>query len=191
MARAKLRSCTPHLVAWAFIALIVWAQAPGQIAADTKFDLTTNPAGFLAQALHAYTDRFTLGQLQNQAYGYLFPQGAFFLLPLPAWVLQRCWWTLLVGLAFSGTYALARRLGMRGVAGPAVAGALYAFSPRILTTLTAISLSLLHTLMGIKDKGTQPRPTTANRITPSKPCLPFSPRGIPTRSHPLLSWPGP
>ena len=139
MARAKLRSLTPHLVAWAIIALIVWAQAPGQIAADTKFDLTTNPAGFLAQAMHAYTDRFTLGQLQNQAYGYLFPQGAFFLLPLPAWVLQRCWWTLLVGLAFSGTYALARRMGMRGVAGPAVAGALYAFSPRILTTLTAIS----------------------------------------------------
>ena len=69
MARAKLRSLTPHLVAWAIIALIVWAQAPGQIAADTKFDLTTNPAGFLAQAMHAYTDRFTLGQLQNQAYG--------------------------------------------------------------------------------------------------------------------------
>ncbi|SDS82474.1 arabinofuranan 3-O-arabinosyltransferase [Corynebacterium timonense] len=128
-----------HVVGWAVLTLLSFLQPPGRVAADTKFDLTQDPAGFLSQATHAYTDQFTLGQIQNQAYGYLFPQGAFFLLPLPEWVLQRLWWALLLGLAFSGTLAVARRVGVApGV--PAVAAAFaYALSPRILTTLTAIS----------------------------------------------------
>ncbi|WP_342318552.1 alpha-(1-_3)-arabinofuranosyltransferase domain-containing protein [Corynebacterium mayonis] len=118
--------------------LVIFAQPPGRVAADTKFNLTQNPLGFLRQATHAYTDQFTLGQIQNQAYGYLFPQGPFFLLPFPDWVLQRLWWSLLVCLAFSGTLLLARRIGLPH--GAAVFSAvLYAFSPRILTTLTAIS----------------------------------------------------
>ena len=129
-----------HLYTWFALGLSVFLQGPGQTAADTKFDLVANPAGFLGAAGHAYTDTFTLGQIQNQAYGYLFPHGLFFLLsdPLPDWVAQRLWWTLLLGLAFSGTYLVARRLGFG--AGPAwAAGILYALSPRILTTLTAIS----------------------------------------------------
>ena len=87
----------------AFVALVVLLQPWGLTAADTKHDLVANPSGFLAGALHAYTDTFTLGQLQNQAYGYLFPQGPFFLLThfagVPEWVAQRAWWTLLVCLA--------------------------------------------------------------------------------------------
>nr|WP_231375952.1 alpha-(1->3)-arabinofuranosyltransferase family protein [Corynebacterium aquatimens] len=130
----------PHLVGWIFLTLLAFLQAPGRTAADTKFDLTANPAGFLGQATHAYTDAFTFGQLQNQAYGYLFPQGLFFLLtdPVPDWVAQRLWWSLLLSIAFSGTFILAQRFGLRGPAAfiPAL---LYALSPRILTTLTAIS----------------------------------------------------
>ncbi|MDY5785624.1 alpha-(1-_3)-arabinofuranosyltransferase family protein, partial [Corynebacterium sp.] len=71
--------------------------------------------------------------------GYLFPQGPFFLLPAPDWVLQRLWWTLLMGLAFSGTLLLARRCGIPAGIPAITAAALYALSPRILTTLTAIS----------------------------------------------------
>lgn len=132
-----------HLVGWLAAALIAFLQPPGQVAADTKFDLVANPAGFLARATQVWTDAFPLGQIQNQAYGYLFPQGLFFLAAdaarLPDWIAQRLWWTLLLGLAYSGTLVLARRVGVPGRAGPVIAAALYALSPRILTTLTAIS----------------------------------------------------
>ena len=124
-----------HVLGWVALTLISFAQPPGRVAADTKFNLTQDPAGFLAAATRAWTDQFTLGQIQNQAYGYLFPQGPFFLLPLPDWVVQRMWWALLVCIAYSGTLKLARHMGIPGVV-PAV---LYALSPRILTTLTAIS----------------------------------------------------
>lgn len=127
-----------HLVGWLLLGALAFLQDPGRTAADTKLDLLLNPAGFLAQSTQAYTDNFTLGQIQNQAYGYLFPQGLFFLLtePLPDWIAQRLWWWLLLGIAYSGTYILARRMGLRAAIIPAV---LYALSPRILTTLTAIS----------------------------------------------------
>ncbi|PME06785.1 arabinofuranosyl transferase [Corynebacterium ulcerans] len=131
----------PHLSGWICAALISFSQPWGLTAADTKHDLVANPAHFLSAALHPWTDIFPMGQLQNQAYGYLFPQGAFFLLasPLPDWVAQRLWWTLLLGLAFSGFLLLTRRLGVSSSGSRALAAALYALSPRILTTLTAIS----------------------------------------------------
>ena len=131
---------TTHAAGWIVLALLAFLQAPGRTAADTKFDLTADPGAFLAEATHAYTDRFTLGQIQNQAYGYLFPHGAFFWLtePLPDWVAQRIWWTIVMGTAFSGTVVLGRRVGLKGVP-VSVAAFLYALSPRVLTTLTAIS----------------------------------------------------
>lgn len=67
-----------RLVGLLVLAIIVFSQPFGLTAADTKHDLAANPLGFLRGALHAYTEVFTLGQLQNQAYGYLFPQGLFF-----------------------------------------------------------------------------------------------------------------
>ncbi len=125
-----------------FLALVVLVQPWGLTAADTKHDLVANPAHFLRGALHAYTDTFTLGQLQNQAYGYLFPQGLFFLLadPLPDWIAQRAWWFLVLAVGFLGFFRLVR---MVLPAAPSFAallgGLLYALSPRTLTTLGAIS----------------------------------------------------
>lgn len=130
-----------HTACWLTLAVLMFAQGWGLTAADTKHDLTVDPAGFLAGGLSAYTDTFTLGQLQNQAYGYLFPQGLFFLLtsPLPAWVAQRLWWTLVVGVGFSGMLVVLRLLGIHAAV-PRLAGAVvFALSPRVLTTLTAIS----------------------------------------------------
>lgn len=97
------RASSAHLYTWLVLGLLSFLQAPGRTAADTKFDVLVNPAGFLAAAGHAYTDTFTLGQIQNQAYGYLFPHGLFFLLtdPLPDWIAQRLWWTVVMGVGFS------------------------------------------------------------------------------------------
>ncbi|WP_454978591.1 alpha-(1-_3)-arabinofuranosyltransferase domain-containing protein [Corynebacterium propinquum] len=134
----------------------MFAQPVGLLAADTKHDLTADPAGFLAAATHAWTDVFPLGQLQNQAYGYLFPQGLFFFLAdavpdwlLPAWVAQRLWWTIVAGVGFSGFYRLCQCVAARSnrpVTASAsirafhiIAALLFALSPRTLTTLTAIS----------------------------------------------------
>ncbi|MCQ9370834.1 DUF3367 domain-containing protein [Corynebacterium sp. 35RC1] len=116
---------------------------PGRIAADTKLDLSVDPLGFLAQAAHAWTDAFPMGQLQNQAYGYFFPQGLFFVLtqPLPDWVAQRLWWTIVLGVGFSGFLLLVQRarIGSQAPVMQVLAAALFALSPRTLSTLTTIS----------------------------------------------------
>lgn len=121
---------------------MVLVQPWGLTAADTKHDLVANPARFLAGALHAYTDTFTLGQLQNQAYGYLFPQGLFFLLadPLPDWIAQRAWWFLVLAVGFLGFFRVVRTVLPAAPRYAALMGSLlYALSPRTLTTLGAIS----------------------------------------------------
>ncbi|WP_257202708.1 DUF3367 domain-containing protein [Corynebacterium cystitidis] len=130
-----------HVVGWIILTLLAFLQDPGRTAADTKLDLSLDPAGFLARATSAYTDEFTLGQIQNQASGYLFPQGLFFVLtePLPDWVAQRLWWAVVMGVAYSGTLILTRRLGFQGRVTTITPAVLYALSPRVLTTLTAIS----------------------------------------------------
>lgn len=130
-----------HIFGWLCAFLIAFLQPAGRIAADTKHDLVANPAGFLAGSLHAWTDTFPLGQMQNQAYGYLFPQGLFFLLadPLPDWIAQRLWWTLLMGLGFSGFLILLRTMRIGSEFSRFLAAALFVLSPRTLTTLGAIS----------------------------------------------------
>ncbi len=130
-----------HALGWAFALVLAFVQPWGLTAADTKLDLLVDPAGFLAQATEPYTDIFTLGQLQNQAYGYLFPQGLFFLLTdfLPDWVAQRLWWTLVLGVGFSGVFELLKRLNVGSPAWNAVAAALFMLSPRALSTLSTIS----------------------------------------------------
>lgn len=160
-ARLRIRAhathpLSTHAIVWLVLAAAMFAQPVGLIAADTKHDLTADPAGFLAAATHAWTDVFPLGQLQNQAYGYLFPQGLFFLLAdaipdwlLPAWVAQRLWWTIVAGVGFSGFYRLCQCVvpgSDRATTASAsirafhiIAALLFALSPRTLTTLTAIS----------------------------------------------------
>ena len=123
------------------------AQSPGQIAPDTKLDLTANPLRFLARAANLWSSDLPFGQTQNQAYGYLFPHGAFFLagdvLGLPGWVTQRLWWALLLAIGFWGLLRVAEALGIGNTSSRVVAAVAFALSPRVLTTLGAISSETL------------------------------------------------
>lgn len=141
-ARVRPRSdIRAHLLGWALSFIVAFSQPWGLIAADTKHDLVANPLHFLAGAASAYSPNFTFGQLQNQAYGYLFPQGPFFVATsfLPDWIAQRLWWTVVLGIGFSGFYFLARRAGISSQGWAFVGAVAYMLSPRVLTTLTAIS----------------------------------------------------
>lgn len=130
-------------LACAAITALCFAQSPGLIAADTKLDLTGNPVGFLRQAWSLWSDTAPLGQPRNQAYGYLFPHGAFFalgsLLHIPMWIVQRCWWSALLCAGFLGVVRLAEALGLGTPASRMIAAAAYLASPRVMTTLGAIS----------------------------------------------------
>jgi arabinofuranan 3-O-arabinosyltransferase len=128
-----------------------FAQSPGQISPDTKLDLTANPLRFLARATNLWNSELPFGQAQNQAYGYLFPHGSFFLaghlLGLPGWVTQRLWWALLLSVGFWGLLRVAEALNDgKGIGSPTsrvIAAAAFALSPRVLTTLGSISSETL------------------------------------------------
>jgi len=124
-----------------------FGSSPGQISPDTKLDLTANPLRFLARATNLWNSELPFGQAQNQAYGYLFPHGTFFLaghlLGLPAWITQRLWWALLLTVGFWGLLRVAEALGIGSPTSRAVAAAAFALSPRVLSTLGSISSETL------------------------------------------------
>lgn len=123
--------------------VLVFIQSPGLLVADTKYDLTANPIGFLARASHLWSSQAPLGQVQNQAYGYFFPHGAFFALGqlahVPPWITQRLWWALLLVAGFWGVVRVAEALGVGSRSSRIVAAVAFAFAPRVLTTLGSIS----------------------------------------------------
>src|ERR1700754_2561785 len=124
-----------------------FGSSPGQISPDTKLDLTANPLRFLARATNLWSSELPFGQAQNQAYGYLFPHGAFFLLGdmlgLPGWMTQRLWWALLLVVGFWGLLRVAEALGIGSPTSRIIAAVAFALSPRVLTTLGAISSETL------------------------------------------------
>lgn len=128
-----------HLAICVVLTALAFQQAPGLIVPDTKVDLNVNPAGWLLRSLHLWDPTGTFGQLQNQAYGYLWPMGPFFLvgseLGLQPWVIQRLWWALLFCVAYLGVVRLAGKLGIGSPTGRMIAGIAFALSPRILTQL--------------------------------------------------------
>ncbi|OBH45541.1 alpha-(1-_3)-arabinofuranosyltransferase [Mycobacterium mantenii] len=126
---------------------LTFAQSPGRISPDTKLDLTANPLRFLARATNLWNSELPFGQAQNQAYGYLFPHGTFFLighaLGMPGWITQRLWWALLLTVGFWGLLRVAEALGIGSPASRVIAAAAFALSPRVLTTLGSISSETL------------------------------------------------
>ncbi|OBH26616.1 hypothetical protein A5693_03055 [Mycobacterium sp. E1319] len=131
----------------AIACVLTFAQSPGRISPDTKLDLTANPLRFLARATNLWNSELPFGQAQNQAYGYLFPHGAFFLaghaVGMPGWVTQRLWWALLLTAGFWGLLRVAEALRIGSTPARVIAAAAFAFSPRVLTTLGSISSETL------------------------------------------------
>ena len=129
------------------LGVLAFVQSPGLVTVDTKLDLTENPLGWLTRAAHLWNDQAGFGQVENQAYGYFFPMGPFFLagheLGVPSWVVQRLWTTLVLVLAYLGMRALTRALGISDEASRHVAGLAWALSPRIITTIGPISFESL------------------------------------------------
>src|SRR5258705_2656803 len=125
---------------------LAFLQAPGSTIVDTKVDLTVNPVGWLARSLQLWISAGTFGQLQDQAYGYLWPMGPFFVagswLGVPGWAVQRLWWALLMCVAFTGLVRLAGRLGIGTPSARLIAGVAFALSPRILTQLGTNSVEV-------------------------------------------------
>ncbi len=144
--RLRRNRTLPYLLSYLGFLLLTLLQNPGHTVADTKHDLTANPLGFLARATSLWDSTAPMGQLQNQAYGYLFPQGPFFavghLLHLPGWLIQRLWWALLLWVGFWGILWLARTLRIGGPRSRTAGALVYVLSPRIFTTLGAISFRI-------------------------------------------------
>src|ERR1700753_901725 len=144
-----------------------FGSSPGQISPDTKLDLTANPLRFLARATNLWNSELPFGQAQNQAYGYLFPHGTFFLaghlLGLPGWITQRLWWGLLLTVGFLGLLRVAEARGIGSPTSRLVAAAAFALSPRVLTTVGSISSEtlpimlapwvLLATILALREDG--------------------------------------
>lgn len=142
VARARLQ----RIVAVLLVAVIPWLVAPGMLEPDTKSDLVISPGRYLGRALWAWNDHTGIGELQNQAYGYLWPMGPVFLagdaVGAPGWVTQRVWWTLILVVSFVGAERLARRVGGLPTIPALVVGAAFALSPRVLTVLSEISVEV-------------------------------------------------
>lgn len=136
-----------RLAAWSLaLVAVAFAQAPGRVVADTKLDLAVAPLSFLDRALQMWDPIGAFGQVQNQAYGYLFPMGPFFaaghLASLPAWVTQRLWWSVLLVAAFLGMVKLLSVLQI-GVGWTRIlAGLAFALSPRMLSVVGASSIEM-------------------------------------------------
>ncbi len=138
--RLRLGATSLALAALTFIA------RPGQTVGDTKADLVLAPGAFLERALHLWDPSGAFGQMQNQAYGYLFPMGPFFwlgnLASIEPWIIQRLWWSLLLVVAFLGMVKLCGALHLGSPAARLIGGVAYALSPRIMSVIGASSIEV-------------------------------------------------
>ncbi|MDF5751059.1 alpha-(1-_3)-arabinofuranosyltransferase family protein [Spongiactinospora sp. TRM90649] len=143
---ARYKDRSRLLAGCAFLVAVAFHMAPGMIIAETKLDMPVNPLGFLARALHMWEPAY-LGQLQNQAYGYLFPMGPFYLaggfVGLEPWVIQRLWVALVLCVAYAGVTRLVRAMRIGGTLAGAAAGLAYALAPHAQTLLGFNSVEFL------------------------------------------------
>ncbi|KAB2807535.1 DUF3367 domain-containing protein [Pimelobacter simplex] len=136
---STVRGASVAAALYALVVVLMLLQQPGATTYDTRAELTQRPGDFLAGAFSLWHPESNFGEFQNQAYGYLFPQGTWFwlsdLLGVPDWVGQRLWSALVLIVAWEGARRVGRAIGLADL--PALlAGAVFALSPRLLGTVT-------------------------------------------------------
>ena len=145
--RVDSRTGASLLVYVVLLAFALFEQV-GRTTSDTKTPLIVSPGAFLHQATTLWDPLTNFGELQNQAYGYLFPQGPFFLvtqaLHVAPWVAERVWSVLVIAVAAEGLRLVARSIGLTPWAAW-VAGMSYGLSPRILSEVGVRSAEILPT----------------------------------------------
>lgn len=128
------------------LAAVMLTEQFGRATNDTRLELVERPGRFLQDALTLWDPQVSLGQLQNQAYGYLFPQGPFFLLGdlagVPGWLIERGWSLLLVIAACEGARRVTRVVGVMPAAAT-LAGFAYALTPRLVAEVGVRSAEIL------------------------------------------------
>jgi arabinofuranan 3-O-arabinosyltransferase len=149
MRRPRLDSTTGASIL-VYVVLLAFAlfEQVGRTTNDTKTPLIERPGAFLHEATTLWDPMTNFGELQNQAYGYLFPQGPFFLLThlahVAPWVSERLWSVLVVVIAAEGLRQLARAIGL-GPWAAWVAGMSYGLAPRMLSQVAVRSAEVLPT----------------------------------------------
>jgi arabinofuranan 3-O-arabinosyltransferase len=122
-------------------------QTPGLATFDTKLDLVVDPGAFLERSLSIWSPDAALGEMQNQAYGYLFPLGPVFWLAdavgLPAWLTLRLWSAAVMILGCEGARRVARAWGGLGWDLALLAGVAYVIAPRFLTIIGVLTGEVL------------------------------------------------
>ncbi|MFL6159241.1 MAG: alpha-(1-_3)-arabinofuranosyltransferase family protein [Marmoricola sp.] len=122
------------------------AEKAGQTTSDTKASLMTAPGELLHSTFSLWNPQVSLGELQNQAYGYLFPMGPFFTvlhaLGSPDWVTERLWSFAVVLVACEGARLVARQLGL-GAWAALGAGLAYGLNVRIVSEIGIRSAEVL------------------------------------------------
>lgn len=137
---SRLRGEHGALVALSLAVLaVIIAHRAGDILPETKLDLLVDPGRFLSRATFFWDASADFGRIQNQAVGYLWPMGPFFLLGdafgVPPWLVQRLWISALVILALWGMHAVLRNLDIGTPASRVLGAAVYALAPSFLATM--------------------------------------------------------
>jgi arabinofuranan 3-O-arabinosyltransferase len=132
--------------AYAVVLAAMMLEKAGRTTLDTKASLMDAPGELMRSTFSLWNPQMSLGELQNQAYGYLFPMGPFFsgmhALQVPAWVTERLWSWLVVVVACEGARLVCRQLGL--APWPAVAAGLaYGLNVRVLSEVGVRSAELL------------------------------------------------
>ncbi len=140
------RATTLTVTAYLMLTVFVLTEKFGQTTSDTRLDLTNAPARFLRDTFTLWNSQVSLGELQNQAYGYLWPQGPFYSglieLGVPGWLTERLWSALVLVVACEGLRRVALALGLN-VWAAALAGLAYGLSPRMVAELGVRSAEIL------------------------------------------------
>ena len=139
---ARLVSAAAYVV----MLLAMLLEKAGQTTTDTKAALLNDPGELLRSTFSLWNPQMSLGELQNQAYGYLFPMGPYFAgmhsLHVPGWVTERLWSWLVVVAACEGARLVCRQLGV--APWPAVAAGLaYGLDARVVSEIGVRSAEVL------------------------------------------------